>query len=57
MTGAIAGAGHGLEAFPASAVAVIDAHGLDLAALADELCALRPRSSSRPDGTRGKPAR
>jgi ADP-ribosylglycohydrolase len=39
--GAIAGACHGLEAFPAHAIAVIDAHGLDLAALADDLCALR----------------
>jgi ADP-ribosylglycohydrolase len=41
MAGAIAGACHGLQAFPAHAVAVIDAHGLDLAALADDLCALR----------------
>ena len=41
MAGAIAGACHGLEAFPADAIAVIDAHGLDLAALADDLCALR----------------
>ena len=41
MAGAIAGACHGLEAFPAHAIAVIDAHGLDLAALADDLCALR----------------
>jgi ADP-ribosylglycohydrolase len=41
MAGAIAGACHGLEAFPADAIAVIDAHGLDLAALADALCALR----------------
>ena len=41
MAGAIAGACHGLQAFPAHAIAIIDAHGLDLAALADELCALR----------------
>jgi len=41
MAGAIAGACHGLEAFPAHAIAVIDAHGLDLTALADDLCALR----------------
>ena len=41
MAGAIAGACHGLEAFPAHAIAVIDAHGLDLAALADDLWALR----------------
>ena len=41
MAGAIAGACHGLGAFPAHAIAVIDAHGLDLAALADDLCALR----------------
>jgi ADP-ribosylglycohydrolase len=41
MTGAIAGACHGHEAVPADAIAVIDAHGLDLAALADDLCALR----------------
>jgi len=41
LAGAIAGACHGLRAFPARAVAVIDAHGLDLAALAGDLCALR----------------
>lgn len=41
MAGAIAGACHGLEAFPADAVAVIDAQGLGLAALADDLSALR----------------
>jgi ADP-ribosylglycohydrolase len=41
MAGAIAGACHGIEAFPARAVAVIDAHGLDLSALAGDLCALR----------------
>jgi ADP-ribosylglycohydrolase len=41
MTGAVAGACHGVAAFPAGAIAVIDAHGLGLAALADDLYALR----------------
>jgi ADP-ribosylglycohydrolase len=41
MAGAVAGACHGLEAFPPRAVAVIGAHGLDLPALADGLLALR----------------
>jgi ADP-ribosylglycohydrolase len=41
MAGAIAGACHGLAAFPPHAVATIDAHGFALAALADSLCALR----------------
>ena len=41
MAGAVAGACHGIAAFPPEAVAVIDAHGLDLAALADGLYALR----------------
>ena len=41
MTGAIAGACAGAEAFPPQAIAVIDAHGLALASLADELFALR----------------
>jgi ADP-ribosylglycohydrolase len=41
MTGAVAGACHGLQAFPPEAIAVIDAHGLDLPALADDLYALR----------------
>jgi ADP-ribosylglycohydrolase len=41
MTGAVAGACHGAEAFPPEAIAVIDAHGLDLATLADDLFALR----------------
>src|SRR5579871_4626527 len=41
MTGAICGACHGAGAFPAAAIAVIDAHGLDLAGLADDLSALR----------------
>jgi ADP-ribosylglycohydrolase len=37
MTGAIAGACHGVGAFPADAIATIDAQGLDLASLADAL--------------------
>jgi ADP-ribosylglycohydrolase len=41
MAGAIAGACHGLEAFPPQAIAVIDAQHLDLAPLADDLLALR----------------
>ncbi len=45
MAGAIAGACHGVTAFPPEAIAVIDAQGLDLAALADDLYALRARGS------------
>jgi ADP-ribosylglycohydrolase len=41
MAGAIGGAVHGLAAFPAHAVEVIDAQGLALADLADSLLALR----------------
>jgi ADP-ribosylglycohydrolase len=41
LTGAIAGACAGLGAFPPDAVAVIDAQGFGLAALADDLLALR----------------
>jgi ADP-ribosylglycohydrolase len=41
MAGAVAGACHGVEAFPLEAIATIDAHGLDLATLADDLYALR----------------
>ena len=41
MAGAVAGACHGAGAFPAHALAVVDAHGLGLAALADDLYALR----------------
>ncbi len=41
MVGAMAGACHGLEAFPAGALAVIDAQDLGLTALADDLSALR----------------
>ena len=46
IAGAIAGACHGVGAFPADAVAVIDAQGLGLAELADDLYALR-RSQPR----------
>ena len=41
MAGAVAGACHGIDAFPAAAIAMIDAQGLGLAALADDLYALR----------------
>ena len=41
MAGAIAGACAGAEAFPPEAIAIIDAHGLELATLADDLLALR----------------
>ncbi len=41
MAGAIAGACHGLAAFPPHAAEVIDAHGLGLAELADSLLAQR----------------
>jgi ADP-ribosylglycohydrolase len=44
MAGAIAGACHGVTAFPPEAIAVIDAQGLGLAPLADDLYALRTRS-------------
>jgi ADP-ribosylglycohydrolase len=47
MAGAIAGACHGLAAFPAHAIATIDAHGLGLPDLADSLCALREFGRSR----------
>ena len=43
MAGAVAGACHGVESFPPDAIAVIDAHGLGLADLADDLVALRVR--------------
>jgi ADP-ribosylglycohydrolase len=49
MAGAIAGACQGVTAFPPDAIAVIDAHGLGLAGLADDLCALR----ARPENPRG----
>jgi ADP-ribosylglycohydrolase len=48
MAGAVAGACHGLDAFPPEAIAVIDAHGLDLPGLADDLLALRRPAASRP---------
>jgi ADP-ribosylglycohydrolase len=41
MAGAVAGACHGAGAFPPEAIAVIDAQGFGLAALAGELCGLR----------------
>jgi ADP-ribosylglycohydrolase len=41
MAGAIAGACHGLSAFPEHAIAAVDAHGLGLTELADALYALR----------------
>ena len=41
MTGAIAGACHGVGSFPPKAIAAIDAQGLGLAALVGELLALR----------------
>jgi ADP-ribosylglycohydrolase len=44
MAGAVSGACHGAAAFPREAIAVIDAHGLGLAALAEDLLALRARS-------------
>ena len=41
MAGAVAGACHGVGAFPADVIAVIDAQGLGLPELADDLLALR----------------
>jgi len=41
IAGAMAGACHGVGVFPPGAIAAIDAHRLDLAALADDLYALR----------------
>jgi len=41
MAGAVAGACHGVGAFPPTALAVIDAQDLGLTALADDLYALR----------------
>jgi len=51
MAGAIAGACHGVTAFAPEAIAVIDAQGLGLAALADDLYALRARSATSPPAT------
>ncbi|MGH3229309.1 MAG: ADP-ribosylglycohydrolase family protein [Streptosporangiaceae bacterium] len=53
IAGAVAGACHGVAAFPPRALAVIDAHGLGLAGLADDLYALRFAA----EGHGGKPAR
>jgi ADP-ribosylglycohydrolase len=47
MAGAISGACHGVTAFPPAAIAVIDAQDLDLAALADDLYALRTGQDRR----------
>jgi ADP-ribosylglycohydrolase len=47
MAGAIAGACGGVTAFPPEAIAVIDAQGLELPALADDLYALRSQLVSR----------
>jgi len=47
MTGAVAGACHGIGAFPPEAVAVIDAQDLGLAALAGDLLALRGRQEGK----------
>jgi ADP-ribosylglycohydrolase len=44
MAGAISGACHGVTAFPPAAIAVIEAQDLGLAALADDLYALRARA-------------
>jgi hypothetical protein len=41
MAGAVSGACHGLAAFPADAVRVIDGNGLGLMELADSLLAMR----------------
>jgi ADP-ribosylglycohydrolase len=41
MAGAVAGACSGVTAFPPEAIAVIDAQGLGLTGLADDLYALR----------------
>jgi ADP-ribosylglycohydrolase len=48
MAGAIAGACHGLGAFPPEAAAVIDAQHLDLATLAGDLLALRSGTAQPP---------
>ncbi len=47
MAGAVAGACHGVAAFPAEAIAVIDRHRLDLPGLAADLLALRRRQAAR----------
>jgi ADP-ribosylglycohydrolase len=45
MAGAMAGACHGLSAFPEHAIAMIDGHGLQLPALADSLLAVRAQAA------------
>ncbi len=47
MAGAISGACAGVQAFPPEALAVIDAQGLSLADLADDLLAIRERIARR----------
>ena len=49
MAGAVAGACHGIGAFPPEATAVIDAQDLDLTSLAAALLTLRSQSASRSD--------
>jgi len=48
IAGSVAGACHGVAAFPPQALAVVDAHGLGLAALADDLYALRSAAEDHP---------
>ncbi len=48
MAGAVAGACHGVDAFPADAIAMIEAQGLGLATLADDLYALRSQPADHP---------
>lgn len=48
IAGSVAGACHGVAAFPPQALAVVDAHGLGLAALADDLYALRSAAENHP---------
>jgi ADP-ribosylglycohydrolase len=55
MAGAVAGACAGVKAFPPDAIAMIDARGLGLATLADDLYALRSPPANRSAGrTRGQ---
>jgi ADP-ribosylglycohydrolase len=48
IAGSVAGACHGVAAFPPQALAVVDAHGLGLTALADDLYALRSAAEDHP---------
>jgi ADP-ribosylglycohydrolase len=48
LAGAVAGACHGIGAFPPEAVAVIDTQDLGLPELADDLLALRGRPAGEP---------